>query len=322
MTGSPSDATAVRPPTTVGEAAGSLRAPPAEVDISPALIEALLREQFPALAGKVRVVASGWDNVIARLGDDLCVRMPRRALSAPLVQHEAEWLPRLAAGLEVDVPVPVAVGAPGAGYPWTWLVCPWFEGRALAEVPVGDRVVLARQLGDVVSALHHPAPPQAPASPWRGIPLPAVAPRVLERLSRLPPADAAVLRRTWSRGMAAAPHVGPPLWLHGDLHPLNVLAGPAAVPELRAVIDWGDLCCGDPAADLAVAWLAFDRRGRQAFCDAVAARHPLDDPVWDRALAWAASLGALFLLDAEPGTTAHGIGRHLIAQLRLDVDAG
>ncbi len=293
-----------------------MRSPPAEVDISPALIDALLRDQFPALAGEVRVVGSGWDNVIARLGPNLCVRMPRRALSASLVQREAEWLPRLAPSLEVDVPVPVAVGAPGRGYPWTWLVCPWFEGRALAEVPVANRFILARQLGDVVSALHRPAPPEAPASPWRGIPLPEVELRVLERLSQLPPTDATLLRRVWGRGVAAPPHDGPPLWLHGDLHPLNVLAGPATVPALRAVIDWGDLCCGDPAADLAVAWLAFDQPGRAAFRAAVAARHPLDDPVWARALGWAVSLGALFLLDAEPGTVPHGIGEHLLAQLR------
>jgi MFS family permease len=39
---------------------------------------------------------------------------------------------------------------------------------------------------------------------------------------------------------------------------------------------------------------------------------------WDRALAWAASLGMLFMLDAEPGTVEHGIGEHLLVQLRLD----
>ena len=90
-----------------------MRTPPAEIDIDAALIEKLLHDQFPAIAGKVRIVASGWDNVIARVGDDLCVRMPRRALSAALVQHEADWLPQLASTLPVAVPVPVEVGQPG-----------------------------------------------------------------------------------------------------------------------------------------------------------------------------------------------------------------
>lgn len=260
-------------------------------------------------------MANGWDNVIARLGRDLCVRMPR-ALSAPLVQHEADWLPRLAPTLPAEVPTAVAVGRPGLGYPWTWLVCPWFEGVRLADVPVGDRAVVAAQLGAFVAALHRPAPGGAPRSPWRGIPLTELESTVASRLEQLPPRDAGTLRLVWGRCAAAPPHLGPPVWLHGDLHPLNVLARTGAPPALRAVIDWGDLCRGDPATDLAIAWLAFDERGRAAFRTAAAGRHPLDDPVWDRALAWAVSLGALFLLDAEPGTTARGVGEHLLVQLR------
>ncbi len=290
--------------------------PPAEVDIDVALIEALLRSQFPALAGPVRIVANGWDNVIARLGPDLCVRLPRRALSAPLVQHEADWLPQLAEGLPVDVPRAVAVGEPGFGYPWTWLVCPWFDGGPLTDLAVADRGEVAAQLGAFVAALHRPAPDGAPQSPWRGIPLTELEPRVVERLDRVPPADAALLAGVWRRCADASPYSGPPSWLHGDLHPLNVLARPGPTPTLRAVIDWGDLCRGDPAADLAIGWLAFDERGRAAFRAAAAPRHPLDDPIWERGLAWAVALGMLFLVDSEPGSTTYGIGEHLISQLR------
>jgi aminoglycoside phosphotransferase (APT) family kinase protein len=293
-----------------------MRSPAAEVDIDVALIAALLRNQLPELRGEVRIVASGWDNVIARVGDDLCVRMPRRALSAPLVQHEASWLPQLAPALPVDVPTCVAVGEPGLGYPWTWLVCPWFEGRPLTDVAVADRAPIATQLGAFVSALHRPAPAAAPVSRWRGTPLTEVAPTVFERLEQIKPADAASLSTVWSRCVDAPPHVGPPVWLHGDLHPLNILARLDTAPALRAVIDWGDLCCGDPATDLAIAWLALDECGRAAFQAAASRRHPLDDPIWDRGLAWAVALGVLFLLDAEPGTAAHGVGDHLLSQLR------
>ena len=61
-------------------------------------------------------------------------------------------------------------------------------------------------------------------------------------------------RRRWS---------GPPLWLHGDLHPANILVD--ATGHLRAVLDFGDLTAGDPATDLAVAWLAFEPEARAAF---------------------------------------------------------
>ncbi|GAA1427334.1 hypothetical protein GCM10009616_04250 [Microlunatus lacustris] len=299
-----------------------MRTPPAEVDVDETLIKALLEQQFPALPGEVRVVASGWDNVIARLGKDLCVRMPRRALSAPLVQHEADWLPRLGATLPVAVPTPVAVGRPAPGYPWTWLVCPWFEGRRLADVPVAGRSTAATQLGAFVSALHQPAPDEAPVSPWRGIPLTALEASVAERLAQVPDADAATLRAVWDRSVDAPAHEGPPVWLHGDLHPLNVLTHHDASPPLRAVLDWGDLCQGDPATDLAIAWLAFDEVGRAAFQAAASGRHPLEDAVWDRGLAWAVALGLLFMLDAEPGTTAHGVGEHLLVQLRTDPPDG
>lgn len=288
--------------------------PPAEVEVDEALVDALVRRQFPLLAGPVRIVAHGWDNVVARLGDDLCVRLPRRALAAPLVQHEATWLPRLGPTLPVDVPMPVAVGEPGETYPWTWTICPWFSGRPSTDIPVRDRHVVGTQLGAFVAALHVPAPAAAPVSPWRGIALVDLESTVLERLARLPPAAAATLGAAWRRCADAEPHTGPPLWLHGDLHPLNLLVRTDA-PSLRAVIDWGDLCQGDPATDLAAAWLACDEGGRAAFRAAAAGRHPPDDPVWTRALGWAVALGALFLLDAEPGTAGHGVGRHLLRQV-------
>ena len=45
---------------------------------------------------------------------------------------------------------------------------------------------------------------------------------------------------------------GPPLWLHGDLHPANVLTVDGT---LCGVIDFGDICSGDPACDLAACWV-------------------------------------------------------------------
>ena len=43
---------------------------------------------------------------------------------------------------------------------------------------------------------------------------------------------------------------GPPVWLHGDLHPANVVVSDGT---LSGVIDFGELCAGDPATDLAAA---------------------------------------------------------------------
>ena len=54
--------------------------PAAEVEIDAALIQALLEEQHSHLAHLPCVpVEAGWDNVMVRLGDAFCVRLPRRA---------------------------------------------------------------------------------------------------------------------------------------------------------------------------------------------------------------------------------------------------
>ena len=65
--------------------------------INASLVRTLLAHQCPQLAGGTLVdVGYGWDNHIFRLGRDLAVRLPRRAASAPLIEHEQLWLPLLA----------------------------------------------------------------------------------------------------------------------------------------------------------------------------------------------------------------------------------
>ena len=72
---------------------------------------------------------------------------------------------------------------------------------------------------------------------------------------------------------------GAPVWLHGDLHPLNLVV---ADGELAAVIDFGDVCAGDPATDLAVAWMVLPPADHRAFREAAGARRAVDDATWQR----------------------------------------
>jgi aminoglycoside phosphotransferase (APT) family kinase protein len=63
--------------------------PPAEVTIDRSLVVALLQEQHPNLAHlPVIEIAEGWDNKLFRLGDDLLIRVPRRAASSALIEQE------------------------------------------------------------------------------------------------------------------------------------------------------------------------------------------------------------------------------------------
>ncbi|MGI9609286.1 MAG: phosphotransferase, partial [Acidimicrobiia bacterium] len=159
--------------------------PPAEVSVDAALVRRLLTEQQPDLAAlDVALVAEGWDNVMFRLGGDMLVRLPRRALAANLVVHEQTWLPRLAPSLSIPIPAPIRCGRPAAGYPWHWSVLPWIPGTNALETPLHDSQ--ARQLGRFLSELHAiDLPREPPHNPYRGGPLADRRETDAERLQRL-----------------------------------------------------------------------------------------------------------------------------------------
>jgi len=117
----------------------------------------------------------------------------------------------------------------------------------------------------------------------------------------------AVLAR-WEQLVRTPDWSGPPLWLHGDLHPLNLLVDRG---ELSAVIDFGDICAGDPASDLHAAWMLFDPNERAIFRTAIAA----DDDTWRRAQGWALALAVAFI---EGDERIAGIGRRTLASVMAD----
>ncbi|PFG43409.1 aminoglycoside phosphotransferase (APT) family kinase protein [Isoptericola jiangsuensis] len=291
----------------------------AEIEIDVALVRGLLTEQHPDLAGlPLRVVAQGWDNVMTRLGDDLAVRLPRRAIAAPLVEHEQEWLPRLAPHLPVRVPVPVRIGRPSTalGYPWSWSVVPWVPGLRGADVPRARRGDVAAALAGFLAAMHRPAPPDAPENPYRGGPLAGRDGPVRDRLAAGVTTEVDRCLAVWSQAVAAEPWHGPALWLHGDPHPGNlVLADDGATVTLAAVADLGDLTSGDPATDLAAAWTVFDAAGRETFRAELAGPYPGDDPVWVRARGWALTMATSMLTSGPEHAWLLPLGREALAEV-------
>ena len=332
------------------------QAPPADVEVTADLARALLLEQHPDLAGlRLAVVAHGWDNVVLRLGDDLAVRVPRRREAARLVEHELQALPVLAPRLPVAVPGGVRSGRPSdaLGYPWVWAVVRWADGVDAARLERAARAPLAEPLAEVLAALHAPAPSDAPHNPYRGVPLSARDADVRSRLARLaapggylsssglalvpgspgasPDASAdgvgtapdvealhARLTEIWDAGVAAPAYDGPPLWLHGDLHAANLVVAAAAPHQLAAVVDWGDVTAGDPATDLAVAWLVLDAAARRRFwerLDATGYPHADDGPTRTRARAWGLTMATAMAEHATPGTGHHALATGALAEL-------
>lgn len=250
-----------------------------------AAARALISAQFPDLAAlPLRPVAGfGTDNVIFRLGEGLALRFPRTAAAAPLPEREHRWLPALAPLLPLPLPRPVALGRPGAGYPWRWTVAHWLPGRDAQAAPP-DQMQAARDLAAFIARLHAlPVPADAPPMPDWG----HIAPRdpFMRRMIAAFAADEgdpARLAAEWSAALDLPRWRGRPVWTHADLHPLNLLSDGR---RLTGILDWGALSAGDPAHDLAAGWYLFDPQARALFRDLLAP----DPAAWSRARALALS---------------------------------
>lgn len=301
--------------------------PAAEVVITDQLVRELLCTQAlsvvpDAATAPLAKAAEGWDSELWRLGDSHAVRLPRRALAAPLVLHEQQALVELSPRLEaagLGVPSPVFHGVPGAGYPWHWSIVPWFDGTRGLDVPRGLRTAWAEHLASGLHALHVPAPADHPVNPVRGVPLRNRDDVVSARFSQLegaelvPHAQLARGLELWRAGVAAPAWDAASVWIHGDLHPGNLIARGS---DLVAVIDFGDVTAGDPAYDLAVAWLAFDAEGRAVFRRATQGRY--DPATWVRAQAWAAAVSALLLSHSDDNPDYARLGRDALTELSGD----
>ncbi|SPL94298.1 phosphotransferase [[Actinomadura] parvosata subsp. kistnae] len=277
--------------------------------ITAALVRELVDAQFPQWAGLPLkpVEPGGSDHVIYRLGGELSVRLPRHADARGQAEKEFTWLPRLAPHLPLAVPVPVAVGEPGSGYPWRWSVARWLEGEvATVEALAGSRAA-AVALAEFLTALHRFTPENPPSEELRGglsaeeprgglsaeEPRDGLVARPLAERDRATRAaiqqvgdvfDRAALTRLWDAALSAPAWDRPPVWSHGDFHTGNLLTLDG---RLSAVIDFGELGVGDPARDLMIAFTLLSAESRAVFRDALG----VDDATWTRGRGWALATG-------------------------------
>jgi aminoglycoside phosphotransferase (APT) family kinase protein len=269
----------------------------AEMELSAELVRDLLRDQQPDLADRpLTLGARGWDNQLWRLGDNLAVRLPWQTKTADaLLLKEHTWLPVLAPLLPLPVPVPQRLGQPSERYPHPWIVTTWLPGTPADDAPATCRGPAADALAAFLTALHRPAPVGAPKGRRRGGALTQVkgVARQFGALTNLcaavaeteqePTPDPDEVRAIWADAVTAPAWEGPPLWLHGDLHPANVLTVDG---NLCGVVDFGDLCAGDPALDLAACWILLpDHEAIERF--RAACPVATDDATWRRARGWA-----------------------------------
>jgi len=292
---------------------GPHRMPAAEVDLSPKLVRRLLTAQQPDLAHlAIKVMANGWDNVMYRVGNVLVARLPRREVAAGLVVHEQRWLPILQPRLTLPVPVPVRTGQPGPGYPWPWSIVPFLPGQVASRNPPTDWQDAAISLGRFLGALHTSAPPDAPANALRGVPLADRSARLTQHLTAVGGlADHRAVTRAWEAALAAPAWDEPAVWLHGDLHPANILVH---CGRISGVIDFGDITSGDPATDLSVAWMLLPARYHDDFRTAYRAggHDAASDDSWARARGWALALSLACLANSADNPQIAEIGHRTL----------
>ncbi|HVW88952.1 MAG TPA: aminoglycoside phosphotransferase family protein [Gaiellaceae bacterium] len=242
-----------------------------EFEIDETLVRALLAEQFPEWAElPLERAGDGTVNVIYRLGDELSVRLPRRAERE---QVEDRVLARVAP-LPVEVPRLVAVGRPGAGFPWEWAVHTWLDG----ELPAADLAL--DELVALIEALQRLDTRGAIEPGYnRGKPLSFRDAGVRDALERV---DAPGAIELWERALRAPEWEGRRVWIHADLDRRNVVVRGG---RLTGVLDWGGAGVGDPAVDLMAAWKLLAPADRGRFRERLA----IDDASWLRAQGWCVS---------------------------------
>jgi aminoglycoside phosphotransferase (APT) family kinase protein len=214
------------------------------------------------------LLGEGWDNTVWLVDERWAFRFPRRAIALPGVSREIAVLVELAPQVPLPIPVPTWVGEPSAEFPWPFYGAEAIAGEALpdAELTYEARCALGRSLGRFLRALHGATvSAELPFDPMERANMATRVPRTLEALLQIdalwpmpdPVRDALYDAQQMPPALTDRPAV-----LHGDLHLLHLLIHDGA---LSGVIDWGDVCMGDPAIDLAACWFALPPDGRAEF---------------------------------------------------------
>ena len=229
----------------------------AEVVVDAGLGRRLIGGQFPDFAGApLELLSEGWDNTVWRSGDWV-FRFPRREVVVPGLRREIAVLPGLRVPLAV--PRPELIGEPAHGFPFPWFGARFLPGREPLGLSEAQRDGLGRPLGEFLRALH--------AQPGHGLPLDANARAdMAKRVPMLRESFGALGEPVPEAILAAAlelPPAAPGGLAHGDLHLRHLLVDEAGAPT--AVIDWIDVCVGDPGIDLPLYWCLLTPAARDDF---------------------------------------------------------
>lgn len=237
----------------------------------------------------------------------MTVRLPSADGYVAGLVREERTLAALGSSLRVVIPRVIATGAPSASFPRPWSVREWIEGRTLAEVPARSRSAAISGVGDALAELQACSTSDGPwagrASAYRGCHVSVVAEEVQQGLADLTARQAQGCGEVWEEAVSTV-WTGQPVWVHGDVAPGNMLFDDAG--RLSALIDFGQTCVGDPACDLAFAWLSCSPGERHQ----LRGRLHLPEDAWLRGAAWA--LWKAIISSSEDMSAKYGRSRDAV----------
>lgn len=292
---------------------------PGQLVLTEETVRGLLEHQFPQWRGlSVEAVEStGTANALFRLGESFVARFPllpgEVAETRQQLELEAQAARTLLGRTRFPTPQPVALAAPGRGYPLPWLVQTWLPGTVATMEDPGRSVAFAHDLAEfIVGVRAISTGGRRFRGSTRGGHLPDHDEWVqtcFERSERL--LDVAVLRPLWSR-LRDLPRRDADVMTHGDLIPGNVLV---ADGRLAGVLDVGGLGPADPALDLVAAWHLLDEEPRQVLRDDL----HCGDLEWSRGAAWAfeQAIGLVWHY-ADSNPTMSRTGRRTLQRILAD----
>lgn len=123
----------------------------------------------------------------------------------------------------------------------------------------------------------------------------------MERLAVQTDLITPAIRQIWQEAVQVPLDLAP-TWLHGDLHPRNVLVQDG---RISGIIDWGDLTAGDPATDLASIWMLFENP--EARRETLEAYGNLSQATLKRARGWAVLFGVMLLASGLMDHPRHAV---------------
>lgn len=260
------------------------------------LIRSLVKSSFPDLAeADIRLVRSGGtDNYIFRIDNELCLRIAKRDAAIPSLSQREPVALKALSDLPLETPRFMAKGSLPDPKGWPWIICTWLHGVSMDAAghtaTIDDANRLALFLLDLQGLPKRHAADPAPDNHWRGVDLAQRDQVTADAIATLSDEfDGDALSSVWASALSAdrcsaTDHT----WIHGDMHPANLIVRDDAI---TGVIDWGLSGLGDPACDLMAAYTVFSGNARDAFARATAA----SESAWMRARGWALSTAVVAL---------------------------